>query len=642
MDKKNMMKEDEYRDLSNKEQAILKLPVFFDGYDNFYHPIRESVTNARDILLNNDDGIIEIILHDDNRTVTIKDNGYGIRLDGESNGRPNWKHAFLILFSGSKMSTGKTSGGTNGCGLTIINYSSDLMEITSKREGKIYHIKFKDGGEIEEPFKCLGNTNEHGTEITFKLCDKIYTDTVFNENEVKGIVERIVVTSPNITSIFKYKDKEYVYNFKTLSEYFNYKEIDRKINDILFNEKEYDTEFYNIDKKAQDIEHTKINLIVNLSEENKLQYPFLNGIYMPQLDANTVRSGIINGFKDCLHRFIKDNNLYEKKEKRITKQDIEDSISYICSIESTNVSYTSQTKFSTKKELYEELLKSYIKEFMDSYSIENKEDIMAFATQILINKRSREQSEINRKEIKNKLETKSKKKKPYIEKLSPCTSKNPEECEIHLFEGDSAGGNAKQARNRRFQATLPQRGKSKNTIKGGDNSIDSEVLKNIKDACGFEYGENYKENDLNYWKIILQADGDDDGANHIVPLWLTYFYTKVPKLIEDGHLYICIPPLYKNELKNKEEIYTYSEQEQLTFLKENKPSRIQRYKGLGEMSPQQLWDTTLNPETRRLIQVKIDDFEEADKTFELLMGKEVAPRKEFIVNFANERECNNE
>lgn len=651
---------DAYRNLSDKEQAILKLPVFFDSYDNFYHPIRESVTNARDILVEteSENGLIEVTLHDDNRTITIKDNGCGIILDGESNGKPNWEHAFLILFSGSKMSTGKTSGGTNGCGNTIINYSSDLMDITSKRNGKIYHIQFINGGEISIPFECLGDTEEHGTEITFKLCDKIYTNTVFNENEARGIVERIVVTSPNITSIFKYKDQTYTFNFENLSEYLTFKRIDRKIHDIIFNEKVFESEYYDIDKQRNEIEKTKINLIANSSKEQNIHYPFLNGIYMPQLEENTVHKGVINGFKDSINKYLKDNDMYDKGEKSITVKDVEESISYICSIESTNVSYTSQTKFSTKKELYESTVKTYIKDFMESYSIENKDDMNELAKAILINKRAREKSEEVRQKTKSKLNNEIKFTDD-IKNFKNCISKDKTITELFLGEGSSAQGGLLQSRDSKFQACFHVGGKMLSLLKATEKKIfANDVVYNLYRVfgCGTDlYKSKYnvkrsktepplppfnKEN-FRWSKVILSTDQDID-AYQIRCLILTCVYRMSKELIEDGYFYIAEAPLFEITTKEKEErtLYAYTDNEKDDILRDLDSQGIKYYppernKGLGQMDKDTRAKTMMIPETRRLTKITVQDVEEMARIIDLWMGDNIENRKNVITNNFN-------
>lgn len=657
--KQVMITEDAYRNLSDKEQAILKLPVFFDGYDNFYHPIRESVTNCRDILteMDSENGIIEVILHDDNRTITIKDNGCGIILDGESNGNPNWEHAFLILFSGSKMSTGKTSGGTNGCGNTIINYSSDLMDIISKRNGKIYHIQFVNGGEISVPFECLGDTEEHGTEITFKLCDKIYTNTVFDENEAKGIVERIVVTSPNITSIFKYKDQCYSFNFKDLSEYLEFKEIKGEINNIVFTEKEYESEFYNIDKKKDDIEKTKINLLVNFSKGSVIHYPFLNGIYMPQLEENTVHKGVINGLKETINKYLKDNNMYDKGEKPITLKDVEESTSYICDINSTNVSYTSQTKFSTKKELYENTIKAYIKDFMEVYSIENKEDMDELSKIILVNKRAREKSEETRQKTKSKLSDEIKFTDD-IKNFKNCITKDKDLAELYVGEGSSALGGILQSRKAFFQAGFHVGGKMLSLLKATEKQIFSnEVVYNLYRifGCGTHlYNSKYNIKAKNKpalpnfnidnfkWKRIVIATDQDIDAFQIRCLILCCIYRMSKELIEQGYIYIAEAPLYeittKNKDKKKEEtLFAYTDKEKEDILKDLDSKGIKYYppernKGLGQMAKETMAKAIMNPDTRRLTQVTVKDIEAMEKVFELWLGDNVENRREVITN----------
>jgi DNA gyrase subunit B len=608
--------------------------------------------------MDSENGIIEVILHDDNRTITIKDNGCGIILDGESNGKPNWEHAFLILFSGSKMSTGKTSGGTNGCGNTIINYSSDLMDIVSKRNGKIYHIQFVDGGEISVPFECLGDTEEHGTEITFKLCDKIYTNTVFDENEARGIVERIVVTSPNITSIFKYKDQCYSFNFKNLSEYLEFKNIKGEINNIIFAEKEYESGFYNIDKKKDDIEKTKINLVVNFSKGNVIHYPFLNGIYMPQLEENTVHKGVINGLKDSINKYLKENNMYDKGEKPITLKDVEESTSYICDVNSTNVSYTSQTKFSTKKELYENTIKTYIKDFMEVYSIENKEDMDELSKIILVNKRAREKSEETRQKTKSKLSNEIK-FTDNIKNFKNCISKDKNITELFLGEGSSAQGGLLQSRDSFFQACFHVGGKMLSLLKAKENKIfANEVVYNLYRVfgCGTDlYKSKYNVkrsktepplppfniDNFRWSKVILSTDQDID-AYQIRCLILTCVYRMSKKLIEEGYFYIAEAPLFEITTKEKVErtLYAYTDNEKDNILKELDEQGIKYYppernKGLGQMDKDTRAKTMMIPETRRLTKVTVEDIQKMEQVIELWMGDKIDNRKDVITNNFN-------
>lgn len=638
--------------LSDKEQARQKLPVFFGSNDNFYHPIREVIVNARDVLQGIDNAKIEVTLFDDNKTVMIRDNGAGLPIDGETDGVENYKLLFLTLFSGTKMDEGTEDGGTNGCGNTVICYSSDYMEATVKRKGKIYNIAFENGGDILKPFSCLGDTTEQGTEIKFRLSDAVYTNTIFKPNEVEFIVEKICATSPNIKATFIYKDYKKVFTYASLENYFDKTIQDEKsIKNIVMNKETFADEYIDKDKNEKKIENTTIEIIFN-NCENNIQHSFLNGIYLPKM--GTIHEGVIEGLREVLNKFISNNGLYDKKEKQINKQDIEESISYVCSVLSTKVSFSNQTKFSTEKKLYKTNVKKYIQKFFESYCIENKDNIISLVNKILINKRSREKAEVNRSKARKELEEKITNVSNRPAKFVPCRSKNPKEIDFVVIEGDSSLNSVKLARDSKYTCIMPLKGKPINPFKCKlDELLNNEEVKALYRimGCGILYHGKpvkgipvYDDNNMLVNTLQIATDFDFDGF-HIQCLLIGIIYTLSPDMIKNGRVYILYTPLYiiktkskvqyKNE--NTNELLAYSEEERNTIVKMLNDQHIKfsetRFKGLGGL-PVSIMAKSLNKETRILRQITMQDIEESKKWLELFLSDEKAKdRKLFIEEY---------
>ena len=607
--------------LKDRETAREKLSVFFGSNDNYHHPIRESVANSRDILQGSQNGKIDVILDDDCKRVTIIDNGSGIPMDGETDGVPNYELLFLTLFSGTKMEAGEDSTGTNGCGNTVINYTSNYMDITSNREGKKYHISFHNSGEILEPFETLGSTQETGTKITFELDDKIYTNTIFDPKEVADIVHRIVVTSPNITSTFKHKNIFETYNHPSLIQYTSSVFMNSQIDNITIPYKTLDTQYIDT-KGVEQTETTGIEIILNYCNDI-VQESYLNGTYLK--NKGMIHDGIIEGLKYVIDKFCTVNGLYNKNEKKISKATIEDSISYVCNTSSTNVSFENQTKFSTQKKLYKEIAKDYTKEFFEHYVIENRDNMIELCKKILISKRATEKAEKTRTEARKQLEEKADSMGKRPEKFVPCRSKNPKEIELILIEGDSAKNPIKSSRNAYNQCIYPLKGKPINGIK---NDIDS-LLKNqeVKDifqilGCGIEYKgkpvkgmPHFNIDNLQVDKILITTDRDTDGL-HIESLLISIFYMLAPELIKQGKIYILMTPLYIIK-QNKNVIYAYTEDERNNIIKSfnGKPFTEVRYKGLGGLNSVDLALTSMNPEKRVMMQYT---WEDAEKNIDMI------------------------
>lgn len=640
----------EIRTLSHREQCREKLPVYFGSNDNFYHPVRESVVNARDILKDLDSGIIEVILHDDCETITIKDNGTGLPMDGETNGVPNYELLLLTLFAGTKMNNGGTDGGTNGCGNTVTNFTSSYFKAVAKRNNKEYLIEFENGGQIKTPFTIVGDTNKHGTEITFRLDKDVYTNTIFDPNVIEGICEKICATSSNITSRFIHKDIVKEFNYNSLDDYLNTYLKEPQIKNINLPFKRFET------KNKNEIEKTDIEIVLNIDNEKTTQDSFLNGIYLPE--KGTIHDGILIGLRNSINKFAKENALYTKKEKQIGIKDIEEVISYAALVESTHVSYENQVKFKTKKELYRSLTQSYIEDYFEIFKIENR-DVMTFITnKVIISKRANEKAENSIKDIKKALESKiinSPQERP--SKFVPCRSKNKDEIQFIVIEGDSALNPIKLARNPLFQCIMPLKGKPINVLK---NPLDK-VLKNQEFTdiykimgCGLEYqGKQIKGlpkfdiNNLNIKELLIGTDLDLDGL-HIQCLMLAMLFTFSPELIAQGKVKILYTPLYvfkcnkevswENQLSKT--ILIYSEDEKNKFAEYLKDNNVKfkdtRYKGIGGL-PTSIMSKALNPETMVAKKITMKDCFKAKEILDLFMSDEtLEDRKDFIQKYGKE------
>lgn len=635
--------------LDNRQTCREKLPIFFGSNDNFYHGVRESVANARDVLKNQKNGLIEVILEEDCKTITIRDNGYGLPMEQYTDGVPNYEVYLTILFAGSKMDAGSTDGGTNGCGNTVTNYTSEYFKAVSYRNGKTYFIEFENGGILKTPFTIMDNpTGKTGTEITFRLDPEVYTETTFSPKIIEEICEKACVSSNNITCIFKHKDYEKVFHYENLQEYLE-KYLANPIFDVdnlVIGSKNYITDVNDKGEK----ESTKVSAILNIDLDMTVQHSFLNGIYLPE--NGTIHDGILTGLRNCLNKFCKEKALFDKKEKQISVKDIEDVISYAAIVDSDHVSYENQVKFKTKKNTYKTVTQKYIEEFFEIYKVTNKDDFEKMCLRVLTSKRASEKAENTRKSIKKDLESKITSSIDRPEKLVPCRTNQWDSIEFILLEGDSALNSIKLGRNPIFQAILPLKGKPINVIK---NELQA-VLQNkeVRDiykilGCGMEYKgkqikgiPNFNIGDLKVGKILITTDCDEDGL-HIQALLIAMFFTLSPQLIEKGIVHIVYCPLYVIKTNKKvefngeltDELFAYSEEDKNDKVRELTQQGIKvkttRYKGLGGLNVS-VMSKSLNPKTRYIKQVTMGDIEEAREYINMFMSKEgLEDRKKFII-----------
>ena len=599
------------------------------------HLVYEIVDNAVDEHLEGFCNRIEVTLEKDG-SATVSDNGRGVPVGMHQKGVSAARIVYTTLHAGGKFddSAYKTSGGLHGVGSSVVNALSTYMDVKISRDGGVHHDHYERGIptiELENGLlPVIAKTKKTGTTVNFLPDDTIFEKTRFKEEEIKSRLHETAYLNPTLTIVFEDRrgDKP---------EHIEYHEPDGILGFIgdLNKKKETVHEPVYFKGEADGIEVEVAFQYVNEFHENVLG--FCNNIY--NAEGGTHLTGFKSTFTMVMNQYAREIGVLKEKDANFTGADIRNGMTAIVSIKHPDPRFEGQTKTKLDNQdagkATSKVTNDEITRFFDK-NLDTLKKVLSCAEKAAKIRKTEEKAKTN-------LLTKQKYSFDSNGKLANCESRDASKCEIFIVEGDSAGGSAKTARNRQFQAILPIRGKILNVEKASiDKVLANAEIKTMINAfgCGFSegYGNDFDISKLRYDKIIIMADADVDGA-HISTLLLTLFYRFMPELIFEGHVYIAMPPLYKAVTKKGEEEYLYDDKALEKYRKRQKGAyTLQRYKGLGEMDAEQLWDTTLNPETRMLKLIEIEDARMASGVTEMLMGTEVPPRRAFIYENAKEAE----
>ena len=613
-------------------EAVRKRPGMYIGTTSergLHHLVWEIVDNSVDEALAGYCNKIEVKILPDN-IIEVVDNGRGIPTDIHPKyGKSALEIVLTVLHAGGKFENDnyKVSGGLHGVGVSVVNALSEWLEVEVRKEGNVYYQKYH-RGKPEEDVKIIGSceANEHGTTVRFKADGDIFETLVYNYFTLSNRLKELAYLNRGLTIILsdlrKDEKKEEIYKFDGgILDFLN--EIVKEEATII------DKPFYV--SAEQDNVGVDITFTYTTSQ-NEVIYSFVNNI-------NTHEGGThVQGFRTALTKVINDvgkaQGLLKDKDGKLMGNDIREGVVAIVSTKIPQPQFEGQTKGKLGNSEVSGIVNSIVSSSLKIFLEDNPAITKIVVEKILNSKKAREAAQKARELVlrKSVLEVGS-----LPGKLADCTSKKAEECEIFIVEGDSAGGSAKQGRDRYNQAILPLRGKIINVEKAGlHKSLESSEIRAMVTAFGTSIGDTFDISKLRYGKIILMTDADVDGA-HIRTLILTFLYRYMRELINEGNIYIACPPLYKVS-SGKQIIYAYNDLELKNVLaqmnQDNKKYTIQRYKGLGEMNPEQLWETTMNPDGRLLLKVSVDNAREADMLFDKLMGDKVEPRREFIEEHA--------
>lgn len=603
--------------------AVRKRPGMYIGSTDkrgLHHLVWEIVDNAIDEAINGFGKKITVTITKIG-SVIVKDEGRGVPIGKHSSGASTPEVIYTVLHAGGKFETDgyKVSGGLHGVGSSVVNALSKWMKVTICREGKICEISFKNGGKVDKPLKQIGTTKQTGTTVEFFPDEEIFGNTRFSYSTICERMQEsaFLINGLTMEVIDEETDRHNIYSYDNgLVSFVEY------VNDG----KEAINKVINFDGEKNGIVVDIAMQYTNTYNESILS--FVNNV--KTVDGGTHEVGFKTAITKVFNEYVKKNNLL-KGNDTLDGSDAREGLTAIISLKIPEalLQFEGQTKGKLGTPQAKQAVESIVYDKLSFYLEENKGSATTIMEKALKSKLAREAARKARLEARNG-KNKNKIEKNLSGKLAPAQSKNAKINELFLVEGNSAGGSAKGGRDRKFQAILPLRGKVINADKANmDDLLKNEEINTMIYTIGAGVGQSFSIADSNYDKVIIMTDADVDGA-HIQILLLTFFYRYMRPLIEEGKLYIALPPLYKLDY-GKKKFYAYSDEELNEIKSENTGKySIQRYKGLGEMNPEQLWETTMNPDTRSLIRVNIDDASLAEKRVSVLMGDKVEPRKEWI------------
>ncbi len=612
-------------------EAVRKRPGMYIGSTSstgLHHCVWEIVDNAIDEALAGYCDTIHVTINKGN-TITVKDNGRGIPVGiVAKSGKSAVETVYTILHAGGKFGEGggyKVSGGLHGVGASVVNALSEWLEVTVHKDGGIYYIKFANGGHTVEPLKQIGTCDDTGTIVTFKPDASIFKETtVFDYSIIRDRIRQMAFLNKGVRIIVKDDrgeepvEDDFCYE-GGLKEYVTYLNRNKESQD-----NQYDVIYC---EGKQDGISVEIAMQYNDSYTSMI-YSFCNNINTA--DGGTHEEGFRLALTRVINKYARANKFLKDNDESLTQDDAREGLTAIISIKHPDPQYEGQTKGKLGNSEVRAITSNIFGEQLERYLNENPKAAKMIMAKVTLAANARIAAKKARETTrKNGMDITS-----LPGKLADCSSKNAEECELYIVEGNSAGGSAKNGRDRKTQAILPLRGKILNVEKAQTKRIFANAeIGNMIIAIGGGYGNDFDVSKIRYHKIVIMTDADVDGS-HIRILLLTFFYRFMKPLVEQGYIYIAQPPLYKASRGNKD-YYCYND-EQLNQLRlklgsaASKLLKLQRYKGLGEMDAEQLWETTMDPEKRKMIRVTIEDAMAADKVFDELMGEDVLCRKQFI------------
>ena len=605
-------------------EAVRKRPGMYIGSTDkrgLHHLVWEIVDNGIDEVINGYGNYIKISLNKDG-SVTVSDEGRGVPIGMHESGKSTPEVIYTILHAGGKFTEAgyKVSGGLHGVGASVVNALSKRMDVTIYRDGLISNITFENGGHVKEKLHTIGKTNKTGTTVTFLPDPEIFKSTQFSFTTIAERMQEsaFLLSGLTIEVIDEIDNKNVKYHYENgLVSFIDYmNENKTPLHKVI-----------NFSGTKQGIEVEIAMQYTNSYSEEILS--FVNNVKTS--DGGTHEVGFKTGITKVFNDYAKQNNLFKGKDSVFDGSDVREGLSAVINLKVPEelLQFEGQTKGKLGTPEARTATENIVYDNLQFFLEENKEIALSIIEKAQKSKLAREAARKAREEARNG-KNKNKIEKNLSGKLAPAQSKNPKINELFLVEGDSAGGSAKGGRDRKFQAILPLRGKVLNTAKASMEDIyKNEEINTLIHTIGAGVGQNFDASESNYDKVIIMTDADVDGA-HIQILLLTFFYHYMRGLIEQGKLFIALPPLYKLDY-GKKHYYAYTDDE-LNEIKNNHTGKysIQRYKGLGEMNADQLWETTMNPDSRTLIRVNITDAALAQKRVEVLMGDKVEPRKEWI------------
>ncbi|HEO1977338.1 TPA: DNA topoisomerase IV subunit B [Streptococcus agalactiae] len=612
--------------------AVRKRPGMYIGSTDgtgLHHLVWEIVDNAVDEALSGFGNRIDVIINKDG-SITVTDHGRGMPTGMHAMGKPTVEVIFTVLHAGGKFGQGgyKTSGGLHGVGTSVVNALSSWLEVEIIRDGAIYRQRFENGGKPVTTLKKIGTApkSKSGTSVSFMPDQSVFSTIDFKFNTIAERLKESAFLLKNVTLTLTDNRSEEAEHLE-----FHYENGVQDFVEYLNEDKETLTPIMFFEGEEQEF-HIEVALQYNDGFSDNI-LSFVNNVRTK--DGGTHETGLKSAITKSMNDYARKTGLLKEKDKNLEGSDYREGLSAILSIlvPEEHLQFEGQTKDKLGSPLARPIVDGIVSEKLTYFLMENGDLASNLIRKAIKARDAREAARKARDESRNG--KKSKKDKGLLSgKLTPAQSKNAKKNELYLVEGDSAGGSAKQGRDRKFQAILPLRGKVLNTAKAKmADIIKNEEINTMIHTIGAGVGPDFNIDDINYDKVIIMTDADTDGA-HIQTLLLTFFYRYMRPLVEEGHVYIALPPLYKmSKGKGKKEIVEYAwtdiELEELR-QKFGKGSLLQRYKGLGEMNADQLWETTMNPETRTLIRVTIEDLARAERRVNVLMGDKVPPRRQWI------------